>query len=41
MDMRPCITNGNFCNVVITIFVPSTSACASCLESWSIFLTTP
>ena len=35
------VTNGNFCRVVMTIGVPDFSAAASCVESSSIFCTTP
>ena len=38
---NPRSTNGNFCNVVTTIRVPSISAAASCLLSRSMALTTP
>ena len=38
---KPFMMNGNFWFVVMTIRVPSTSACASCCESSSIAFTTP
>ena len=41
MCSRPRSTKGNFCNVVITILVPSIKASVSCRLSRSMALTTP